>query len=305
LLAATLAALLAAALFAISMALQHRSAGLVTDAGAGGTAGPIGFISGTLRHPLWIIGTVADLGGFALHAIALREGPLTLVQPLLVSSVIFALALRQLLEHRRPRPNELAWACALALGLVLFITISTPAQGVAQPADPVPTVVLGAVIGLGILAFFVAGRRATAGAAAALLGTATGLSHAAAAGLLKEVMGTLSHGLGVLATSWPVYALIAVGALSLLLNQFAYQAGPLSSSLPAIMTVDPIVSLVIGVAVFDENFRNGPADLLGEAFGLALVIGAAVGLTRSDHKPPGQIAAPPKEPPVPLASSPQ
>jgi len=61
------------------------------------------------------------------------------------------------------------------------------------------------------------------------------------------------------------------------------------------MTVDPIVSLVIGVAVFDEQFRNGPSDLVGEAFGLALVVAAAVGLTRSVPGPAHETPAPPKE----------
>ncbi len=224
----------------------------------------------------------ADIGGFALHAFALREGPLTLVQPLLVSSAVFALVLRQLLEHRWPRRNELAWAAALAVGLVLFLAVSTPSSGVTQPADPLPTIVVGTLIGLGVLGFFVAGRHSTGSAAAALLGTATGLSYAAVAGLLKEDMGTFNRGMGALVTAWPFYVLIGVGALSLLVNQLAYQAGPLSSSLPAIMAVDPIVSLVIGVAVFDEHFRSGPVALLGEAVGLALVLIAAGGLTRSD-----------------------
>ncbi len=280
-LVASVAALLAAAFFALATALQHRSAGLVPDAGARGSRRLIAFILGTLRHPLWIMGTLADIGGFALHALALRDGPLTLVQPLLVSTLVFALVLRQLLEHRRPRRNELAWASALAVGLVLFLAIATPTDGVAKPADTVPTVLVTTLIGLGIAGFFIAGRRRTGSAAAALLGTATGLSYAGAAGLLKQDMGTLDRGVGALATAWPFYALIAVGGFSLLLNQLAYQAGPLRASLPTIMTVDPIFSLVIGVAIFDEHFRTGPADLLGELIGLVLVVGAAVGLTRS------------------------
>jgi hypothetical protein len=285
---------LAAALFGVSTALQHRSAGLVSDVCR--PSEPLGgFIARTLRHPLWVIGAVADIGGFALHALALREGPLTVVQPLLVTSIVFALVLRQLLERRWPRRNQLAWASALTGGLVLFLTVSTPASGVTQPADPVPATVLGVVIGLGAVGFFVAGlRRSRGGAAAALLGTSTGLSYAAVAGLLKEDMGLLGRGLGTLASSWPFYGLVAVGAFSLVVNQLAYRAGPLSSSLPAIMTVDPIVSLVIGAAVFDEGFRNGPAQLLGEAVGLALVVAAAVGLTRSAHEParaPGQPAS--------------
>jgi hypothetical protein len=202
-----------------------------------------------------------------------------------VSSAVFALVLRQLLEHRAPRRDELAWAAALVVGLALFLTVSTPANGVAQAADPLPTLVVGGLIGLGVLGFVVAGRRSTGNVAAALLGTAAGLSYAAVAGLLKEDMGTLNRGMSALFTAWPLYALVAVGALGLLVNQLAYQAGPLSSSLPAIMTVGPIVSVVIGVAVFDEHFRNGPAALLGEAVGLALVVMAAGGLTRSGLAP--------------------
>jgi hypothetical protein len=215
-----------------------------------------------------------------------------LVQPLLVSSAVFALVLRQLLEHRWPRRNQLVWAGALAVGLVMFLAVSTPAGvvaqpagGVARPADPLPTIVVGGLIGLGVLGFFLAGRRNTGRAAAALLGTAAGLSYAAVAGLLKQDMSTLNRGLGALVTSWPFYALIGVGALSLLVNQLAYQAGPLSSSLPALMTVGPVVSLVIGVAVFDEQFRSGPAALFGGAVCLALVLVAAGGLTRSELTP--------------------
>jgi drug/metabolite transporter (DMT)-like permease len=280
-----LVALAAAALFGVSTALQHRSAGLVTDAQADGGEGLAAFVSGTLRHPLWVTGVVADIGGFALHALALRDGPLSLVQPLLVSSAVFALVLRPLLEHRWPRRNQLVWAGALAVGLVMFLAVSTPAGGVAQPADSRPAIVVGGLIGLGVLGFFLAGRRSTGRAAAALLGTAAGLSYAAVAGLLKQDMSTLNRGLGALVTSWPFYALIGVGALSLLVNQLAYQAGPLSSSLPALMTVGPVVSLVIGVAVFDEQFRSGPAALFGGAVCLALVLVAAGGLTRSELTP--------------------
>jgi hypothetical protein len=276
----TITALLAAALFGVSTAFQHRSAALVSD-GTQACERLGGFMASTLRHPLWIIGIIADIGGFALHALALRAGPLTVVQPLLVSSIVFAVVLRQLLERRWPRRSELVWASALTIGLVLFLTISTPTGVVVQPADPVPAFVVGVLIGLGVLGFFACGRHYTGSAAAALLGTATGLSYAAVAGLLKQDMSLLNRGVGTLAGSWSLYALVGVGAFSVVVNQLAYRAGPLSSSLPTMMTVDALVSLVIGASVFDEGFRSGPADLLGEAVGLALMLAAAVGLTRS------------------------
>jgi len=275
---AILAAVSAAALFAVAAALQHRSAGLVTVGGQG----QAGLAPRTLRHPLWIAGSLASLAGFGLHALALRDGPLTLVQPLLVTGVIFALPLRQILERRRPRYAELCWAAALALGLAVFIVVSTPAAEAGQAADPRPAVICLAVIALSIAGCCVAGRRATGSlAAAAALGTAAGLALAATAGLLKETVDVGSRDAGALLTTWPGYALVVVGGIGLLLNQVAYQAGPLRASLPAITTVNPIVSLVIGVAVFDERFRTGAPYLAGELLGLALIAVAAVGLTRS------------------------
>jgi hypothetical protein len=289
-LAAILAAVSAAALFAVAAALQHRSAGLVTAAGQGQAARVAGFAPRTLRHPLWIAGALASLAGFGLHALALRDGPLTLVQPLLVTGVIFALPLRQVLERRRPRYSELGWAAALALGLAVFIVVSTPAAGAGQPADSKPAVICLAAIALSIPGCCVAGRRGTGSMSAAALGTAAGLAFAATAGLLKETVDIASRGAGALLTTWPGYALIAVGGVGLLLNQVAYQAGPLRASLPAITTVNPIVSLVIGVTVFDEGFRSGAPYLAGEVLGLVLIAVAAVGLTRSgpveDHDPP-------------------
>jgi drug/metabolite transporter (DMT)-like permease len=282
----TVIALLAAALFGVSTALQHRSAGLVSEAHQGSDR-VSAFIARVLRHPLWIIGAIADIGGFVLHALALSLGPLTVVQPLLVSSIVFSVVLRELLERRWPRRSELVWATALTIGLVMFLTISAPSGRLSQPADPVPAAVVGVLIMVGVLGALAGSRRYRGGTAAALLGTATGLSYAAVAGLLKQDMTLLARGVGTLATSWALYALVAVGAFSVVVNQLAYRAGPLSSSLPTIMTVDALVSLLIGASVFDEGFHNGAVDLLGEAVGLALMLVAAVGLSRSGPGPAG------------------
>jgi drug/metabolite transporter (DMT)-like permease len=278
---AILAALSAAALFAVATALQHRSAWLVAADGQAGAAGLAGLILRTLRQPLWIAGAVASLAGLGLHALALRDGPLTLVQPLLVTGVIFALPLRQLLEHRRPRAAELGWAAVLALGLTLFLAVATPAGGSAQAPDPGPAVICVAVLALAIGGCWGAARRMTGSAAAVLLGTAAGLAFAATAALLKQTTGAFPRGPAAVLTTWPCYALVAAGGLALLLSQLAYQAGPLRVSLPAITTVNPIASLVIGVAVFDERFRGGPVFLAGELLGLVLIAVAAVRLARS------------------------
>ena len=271
---AAVAALAAAALFAVATALQHLSAGQVDDAGKGHSAGLGRFASKTLRHPLWAVGLLANVGGLVLHAVALREGPLTLVQPLLVSGLIFALPLRHALDRGRPQRDELAWAFALAAGLTLFIILASPGQGTLQAPDVVPSVVFGGIIACGIVAFGVGGWYTSGARAAVLMATAAALAFAACAGLLKQVVDMSAHGWAPVVTTWPLYAMLGVGAVGLVLNQLAYQAAPLRCSLPVVTTVDPIVSLVIGIAVFDEPFRASAPYLLGEAAGLAVVVEA-------------------------------
>jgi hypothetical protein len=284
-LTAGLAAVAAAAFFAVASAFQHRTAGLV----AGGTLRRTRLVASfcaMLRHPLWIMGSLAAIVGAILHAIALRDGPLTLVQPLLVTSVVFALPLRAWLEGHKPRRAEVGWAVALTLGLAFFFAIAVPGDATAQASDAVPTIVAAALIAPGIIVCTILGRRASGGRAASLLAAAAALAFAAGAGLLKEVMDLFNQGIVVVASHWPVYALVVIAVVGLVLNQLAYSAGPLSSSLPVLSTVDPVVSLIIGVAVFDEPFRNGPLDLLGESVGLAIVLLAAVRLTRSRSRAP-------------------
>lgn len=279
---ATIAAVVAAFLFAAANALLHRSAGLVEEVTRSSQLGH--FIANTARHPVWLLGMLANVTGFGLHALALNEGPLTLVQPLLVTGVVFALPLRRALEGRRPVRAELLWAAALAAGLGVFLLSATPAEGPSAAPDPLPTVLALVGVGGGIAVCALLGWRADGERSAAVLGVATGLAFAGTAGLLKEVMAQLGHGLLSVFAGWPLYGLAVAGICGLLLNQLAFQAAPLRASLPAITTVDPIVSLIIGVAVFDEPFRHSVPALSGEVAGLVLVVAAVVALTRGDPR---------------------
>ncbi len=103
-----------------------------------------------------------------------------------------------------------------------------------------------------------------------------GAIYAATAALIKAATNVLSNsGLGALILSWQLYAVLALGAAGLFLAQVAYQAGPLTASLPAMTTVDPLLSVAIGVTVYDEQLHRGPfsgALLLG----LLLLLAASV-----------------------------
>ncbi len=291
------AALLSAALVAVATALQHRTATAAPDAQtlAGGQV--LAFVRATLVHPLWLAALVVDALGFGLHAVALHFGTLAVVQPLLVCSLLFALPINRWSHGERVTRRELVWAAAVVAGLAVFLLSSHVPGSSASPSElDVTTVpVAGAIAALAIACCAVVARRSTAGHAAALLGAAAGIAFACVAALIKTCTALLTAGLGALLVSWQLYLLLAVGAGGLLLHQLAFQAGPLSASLPAITTVDPLVSVVLAVAVFDEPLRHGPLAIAGQVAGLALLTTAAVILTRLEHRGDAEERARPRQ----------
>ncbi|MFD0885881.1 hypothetical protein ACFQ08_15130, partial [Streptosporangium algeriense] len=74
-------ALLGSLFFALGAALQqHEAAGAERPA-----------IGRLFRRPRWLLGGLSIAVGTGLHVLALRYGPLTLVQPMGVASLLFAL----------------------------------------------------------------------------------------------------------------------------------------------------------------------------------------------------------------------
>ncbi|PZS39514.1 MAG: hypothetical protein DLM62_07890 [Pseudonocardiales bacterium] len=276
-----LAAVAAAVAFAVAATLGHRSAGEVPDAQGLGPRQMVGFIRASLAHPYWLGGIAVGAVGLGLQAVALYGGALAVVQPLLVLGVLVALPLQRRLRHERIHRSELGWALALVTGLAGFLLVATvgvPATHATAdrgPAIAAGLLALGAATGCVVLA-----RARPGTTAAAALGTATGIAFAGIAALIKSCTILLSHGLLALVSGWQLYALLGAGVVGLLLNQLSFQAGPLSASLPAITVIDPLVAVVIGVVVYDENLRHTPWAIPTETAAMLLFTAAAFVLTR-------------------------
>jgi hypothetical protein len=86
----------------------------------------------------------------------------------------------------------------------------------------------------------------------------------------------------------------------MLLAAHALAAGPLAASQPGVTILDPLSASLLGVFLFGEHIRTGPADLAGEALALALAVviaGAAV-LSHSCH-----LAGQDSQPPAPARAT--
>ncbi len=235
------------------------------------------FVRYLVANPLWLFGWVALAAGFVFQALALHNGLLSVVQPLLVTELVFALVLRRVWIHQSIRPVTW-WAAALTcMSLALFVAVSEPSGGNATPTS---SAWLGATVatvaGAGILC--VLSLRGSPGRRAALLGSATAIMWALVATFIKAMTDSLTQfGVGGMFAHWPVYALAVTGLAAELLDQAALHVGPLSMSQPFIVVVDPIVSIGLSIWVFAETFTESvPRLAVGSASFAAMCVSVMV-----------------------------
>jgi len=86
---AVLLAVASALFIAVGIVVRQRSTiGVPNEHGVSAA-----MATALVRRPLWWAGTGVAIGGYVLQALALSRGSLLLVQPVLVSSLLFALPL--------------------------------------------------------------------------------------------------------------------------------------------------------------------------------------------------------------------
>ena len=241
------------------------------------------FVIYLFRNPLWLFGWVALVAAFVFQAVALHNGPISVVQPLLVSELVFALVLRWLWIHQAIKPVTWWSAGVTCAALAAFIAVAEPSGGSTVPTSRVWVSAAAATVGcVAVTAALGWFWRGSAGRRAALLGASASMLWAFVATLIKATTDTLTQfGVSGMFTHWPVYALAAAGLTAEILNQVALHVGPLSVSQPFIVIVDPIVSIALSVWIYGETFSPNAARLAIGAMSFAAMCGAVVVLTRT------------------------
>ena len=261
-LAVTLA-LLSAATFAISTSVQHQAA----EGAPKSTTGLWSLLGYLVRRPLWLLGQFLATCAFVLHASALHAGPIAVVQPIVVSGIVWAVPARAALSRRLPSVTEVRAVAVTAFGLAVFLVASDPTAGTT------------ASLGLGTIALAAAAATVAIGAnfaasrvhddprrKAFFYGVVGGVLFGLVAGFLKLSLQQLADG-GVqsMLTAWPTYGVLVAGTGGVLTNQRAYHTAGLSASMPALNIVNGITALAFGFTVFGEVPRHSPLFLMLEA----------------------------------------
>ena len=262
-------ALLGAACYGIASVLQHQ----VAETQPPELTMRADLLVRLARHPRWLLGNVLDVAGYAFQLLALRKGPLTLVEPLLVASLLFAFPVAALLRRRRVSVAETAAAAVVAGGLALFLAIARPSPGNPH-APPGGLVALTVVVTVAVGASVVAARRSTRTQAGLLLAVGAGIAFGYMAATTSLTWQVLEHGVLHALSSWEPYAVAVSGIAGILLTQSAFSSGVLRLSLPTLTVVQPLVAIAIGLLLFGERINSHGLAPLWEILGLlAMTVG--------------------------------
>jgi drug/metabolite transporter (DMT)-like permease len=229
------------------------------------------------HNPLWLFGWVALAGAFLFQALALHNGLVSIVQPLLATELVFALVLRQFWVHQSILLVTWGGAALTCAGLALFVIASEPRGGHATPTSHHwLAAIVACAVGAGVMAILA--HWGSPGLRAALYASAAAIMWALTATFIKATTDTLTQfGVAGMFTRWPVYALAAGGIAGTLLQQAALHVGPLRVSQPFLVIVDPIVSIALSVWLFGEHFTSDDAVLaLAAAAFAAMCVGVVI-----------------------------
>jgi drug/metabolite transporter (DMT)-like permease len=293
---AAILGLLAGFLFAASAALQqraaHRTAAEPSDAAAPGRSvlrPLLTLVRKLVRNRVWLTGWITNLCGFMVQALALQLGSVALVQPLLVSQLLFALPMATVQARRWPTVRDWFGAAAVTGGLVIFLAVRDVAPMSGEP-DRGRVLLAGAFTGalVALLVFAARGRRPLVHAT--LLAVAAGLCFAMSAVLIKLTLDDLLHrGVPATAVDWPGYALALSTLSGLLLEQGAFAAGSLPAAVAAMTMTNPVAGYLAGVLAFHVMPPSSPGALAALAGSGLLLFAGAVVLAHSPNMQPDAV----------------
>ncbi len=233
------------------------------------------------RQPLWLLGWIAAVGGFVLQALALHQGLLSVVQPILVTELVFVLVLRRV--WIRQDVARAAWRAVLVacVGLGVFLAAAEPTGGHPN-ADTAKWLSALLAFGAAIALLAAAGMRGSPVRRTSSFAAAGALAWALMATFIKSTTETLAmFGIGGTLTRWPVYALAASAIAGTLLEQGALHVGPLSVSQPILVVINPLTSIVLSIWLFDERFTASPARITIAVLAFAVMAAGVVVLSRA------------------------
>jgi hypothetical protein len=225
-----------------------------------------------VRQRIWILGFSGMVASFLLQAIALDLGQLSSVETVITLEVPLTLLIASQVFKTSIGRAEWAGIWTLTAGMIILIAALNPQPGNEQNVSHgLYAVAGGCTVGF-IVVLIVSAQRGGRMWRTACLGAAAGTCFGQTATFIKETVAQLSDRgvVGVIST-WQTYAAIGVGISGVVIMQWALHTGPLLAAQPGFTLMDPLVSILWGVLIYNEATRTGlwllPATFGGVAIG--------------------------------------
>jgi len=270
---AEIVAIVAAFFFALAATLQQKGALGMGNVSLGS---PSSFLT-LAKQTWWLLGTIALLVGYVFQAIALGNGRLAVIQPLLVTTIVFALPLGYLLTNQTVGRREVLGAAIVVFGLAVFTVVGDAADGVDNAPANEWAIAVALFSAIAIALVFLGGRGSVS-RKAALFGASAGVLFGLSAALCKPTMEILDDGgVGSMLESWEFYAFALTGIIAFVVQQVSLSKGNLAASVATVSVCNPLVSIIIGTVLLDERLAEPTRNKVVAYLGLFLALaGAAV-----------------------------
>ncbi|WP_214416118.1 DMT family transporter [Sphaerisporangium fuscum] len=253
-----------------------------------------------VKRPRWWIGGVIGFAGASLHAVALSFAPLVLIQPVSVTTLVFAVPLAAVLHGRRPHKAEVLGSIGVAaglLGLMLLIPQTDTRPVLSTPAALGFLAVVAAVVGVCELA----ARRAKGPTKALLLSIGAGSVTASVSTFVRVVGGGLGGDFSRL-LHWFTAAIPVLLVCAIVLLQKSYAVGYFGIAYAGVQVVDPITSVLAGAILLGEPLPSGAGNAIPAVISAAVLIAGTITLGRLAPDSTKAVTPPHPEVPVPVTT---
>jgi drug/metabolite transporter (DMT)-like permease len=245
-----------------------------------------------MHRRLWWIGIACMIAGQALAGWALQLATVAAVEPLLSTSLLFALAFAAILNRQRIRWQEVVGALLLSAALAVFIEVGNPRSSPAPATSRIAIVVAVAAVLAAVAVLVAVARRRGLVVESILLATGAGLLYGLQDAATRAALVVLDHhGFVAMMLNLWVYVVVGSAAVAILLTQSAFETARLDYSLPPIAAAEPIAGIVLGISLLGDVISLTVLGVVAECLCLVAMMGGAALIARSPNLAGGPLRA--------------
>ncbi|MFT4216889.1 MAG: DMT family transporter [Micropruina sp.] len=262
--------------------LQHVAVGRLVDPDADNRAMGLRQLWRLIRTPLWLLGLLTIFIGASAHIFALTLAPVTVVQPVGILAVPWAVLMSaRIHRHTVTRAMWLAVAMTVA-GIVVFTLLAAGAASTHTVLDPVAISIGCAVICLIGVALGLLGWKGPVSARCLMWASGGSFFYGLSAGMVKATSEVVKqdgfHGMPIFWVVAP-FLVLSYGIGGFMVQQ-ALANGPAEITVGSMTTTDPIVAVTFGLVVLGEGVRITPMGGIGMALAGVFAVWGVVLLSR-------------------------